>query len=92
MNAHKMDRALGYTPCVCGVIDGTWHPECYAGKSDDDLHAGLARARRKARVMLETQAAMIVAAHTVGPNAELSGAGQGTATEPGRSPASDLSA
>ena len=28
MNYHEVDMALGYTPCMCGVINGTWHAEC----------------------------------------------------------------
>ena len=49
MNDTEVERALGYTPCVCAVLDGTWHPECYRGKTKAQLAAGSKRALAKAR-------------------------------------------
>lgn len=49
MNDTEVERALGYTPCVCGVLDGTWHPECYRGKTKPQIAAGYKRAFAKAR-------------------------------------------
>lgn len=49
MTDHEVERALGYTPCVCAKIDGTWHPECYRGKTKDEIDAGYKRAFAAAR-------------------------------------------
>lgn len=57
MTDHEVERALGYTPCVCGVIDGTWHWRCYRGKTDAELKAGIALAFRNARRHLKKQRA-----------------------------------
>lgn len=59
MTDHEVDRALGYSPCVCGVIDGTWHSRCYHGKTDAELKAGLKRAYANARRHLKRQAATL---------------------------------
>lgn len=61
MTDHEVERALGYTPCVCGVLDGTWHPECYAGKTKEQLADGYKRAFRKARAHLKAVAKKEVA-------------------------------
>jgi hypothetical protein len=57
MTDHEVERALGYTPCVCGVIDGTWHPECYVGKTRDQIAAGYKKAFAAARAHLKNKAA-----------------------------------
>lgn len=44
MTDHEVERSLGYTPCVCGVINGTWHSECYRGKTKAQINAGYKRA------------------------------------------------
>lgn len=55
MTDHKVERALGYTPCVCGVINGTWHDECYRGKTTAQLATGYKSAFDKARVHLKNK-------------------------------------
>lgn len=57
MTDYEVERALGYTPCVCGVIDGTWHPQCYRGKTKEQLAAGQKRAFANARKHLKQLAA-----------------------------------
>ena len=57
MTDHEVERALGYTPCVCGVIDGTWHPQCYRGKSNEQIAAGYKRAFAAARRHMKKRAA-----------------------------------
>ena len=49
MTDYEVERALGYSPCVCGVIDGTWHPECYRGKTKRQLADGAKQAMVNAR-------------------------------------------
>lgn len=49
MSDYEVDMRLGYSPCVCGVIDGTWHPECYKGKTKEQIAAGYKRAYAAAR-------------------------------------------
>lgn len=56
MNDHEVERALGYTPCVCGKIDGTWHPECYRGKTQPQIAAGYKKAFANARKHLKDKA------------------------------------
>jgi len=56
MNDTEVERALGYTPCVCGNLDGTWHSECYRGKSQEQIAAGYKRAFTAARRHLKRQA------------------------------------
>jgi hypothetical protein len=57
MTDYEVDRALGYSPCVCGVIDGTWHSECYRGKTQGQIDAGIRRAYAAARRHLKSRAA-----------------------------------
>lgn len=57
MTDHEVERALGYTPCVCAKIDGTWHPECYRGKTKAELAAGYRRAFAAARRHLKANPA-----------------------------------
>lgn len=52
----QVERALGYTPCVCGVLDGTWHSECYRGKTKQQIKAGYKLAMEKAREFLKESA------------------------------------
>ena len=49
MTDSEVERRLGYTPCVCGKIDGTWHPQCYSGKTAEQIAAGLKLAFAAAR-------------------------------------------
>lgn len=56
MTDHEVERALGYTPCVCGVLSGTWHSECYRGKSKAQVEAGYKRAFAEARRYLHEKA------------------------------------
>lgn len=46
---------LGYTPCICGVLDGTWHPKCYIGKTKEQAKDAGKRAFRIARAHLKAQ-------------------------------------
>ena len=46
-----VDQALGQTPCLCGAID-TWHPGCYAGKTNEQVEAGYVTAYAMARKAL----------------------------------------
>lgn len=57
MTDFEVERELGYTPCVCGKLDGTWHRECYRGKTDEEIAAAYKRAFSKARRYLKTKAA-----------------------------------
>lgn len=58
MTDYEVDRALGYSPCVCGVIDGTWHPECFREKrTKEQRAAAYKRAYAAARRHLKKQAA-----------------------------------
>ena len=45
----EIERRLGYTPCVCGNLDGTWHPECYRGRSRQQINNATKQAIQKAR-------------------------------------------
>lgn len=45
MTRFEVDKACGQTPCLCGDLE-TWHPECYAGKNDEQLAAATARSLR----------------------------------------------
>lgn len=56
MTDHEVERALGYTPCVCAKLDGTWHPACYRGLTDAQIAAGYKRAFAAARRHLKKQA------------------------------------
>lgn len=56
MSDHQVESALGYTPCVCGVLDGTWHSTCYRGKTAEQIEASYKRAFAKARRHLKRQA------------------------------------
>jgi len=53
MTDGDVERALGYTPCVCGVIDGTWHSKCYRDKTQEQISAGYKLAFAKARRYLK---------------------------------------
>lgn len=53
----QVERALGYTPCVCAKLDGAWHPACYRGLTDAQIAAGYRRAFAAARRHLKKQAA-----------------------------------
>lgn len=55
MTDYEVERALGYTPCVCGVIDGTWHQKCYQGKTKEQITAGYKRAFANARKHLKRE-------------------------------------
>ena len=57
MTDYEVEQRLGYDPCVCGKIDGTWHPRCYVGKTRDQIAAGYKRAFAAARRHLKAQAA-----------------------------------
>lgn len=73
MTDYEVDMHLGYSPCVCGVIDGTWHPECYRGKTKEQIAAGYKRAYAAARRHLKKQAAGAASdalAHAATPGAE----------------------
>ena len=57
MTEHEVERALGYTPCICGVIDGTWHGQCYLlPRTPAERKAAYKRAFDNARRHLEQQA------------------------------------
>lgn len=51
-----VDRILGQTPCVCGDTE-TWHPSCYAGKSEEQIDKEYTRAYRLARRKINDDAA-----------------------------------
>lgn len=55
MTDHEVERALGYTPCVCGKIDGTWHPECYRVRTKEQIESDYKRAFAAARRHLKAQ-------------------------------------
>jgi hypothetical protein len=78
MTDHEVERALGYTPCVCGVIDGTWHWRCYRGKTDAELKAGIALAFRNARRHLKKQRAEALPAEMDRDTLDLAAAEAGT--------------
>jgi hypothetical protein len=56
MTKHEVDQLLGYSPCVCGNLDGTWHPVCYHNKSQAEIDSGYRRAYAKARRLLKNRA------------------------------------
>ena len=72
MTDYEVERALGYTPCVCGVIDGTWHPACYRGRTKEQIAAdykkAFANARKhlKAKAKAESTSAIVIAAAMAG--------------------------
>lgn len=57
MTEKEVELALGYTPCVCAKLDGTWHLECYRGKTADQIAACYKLAFAAARRHLKKQAA-----------------------------------
>ena len=56
MNYHEIDMALGYTPCMCGVIDGTWHIKCVKVKRTPSERI---EAYENARKHLKREAALL---------------------------------
>jgi hypothetical protein len=56
---YEVERALVCTPCVCGDL-ASWHRECYAGKTQEQIAAGYARAFAKARRHLKKVRAGLV--------------------------------
>lgn len=58
MSEHEVEMRLGYTPCICGVLDGTWHPDCYQGKTKSQIKSGYQQAIKIARAHLLTQDAL----------------------------------
>ena len=56
LSDHEVERALGYSPCVCGVLDGTWHSACYKGKTKAQIQAAYKPNMLKARQFLATAA------------------------------------
>ncbi|GMV76476.1 MAG: hypothetical protein AMXMBFR78_34250 [Rubrivivax sp.] len=87
MTDHEVERALGYTPCVCGLLDGTWHPKCYRGKTDEQIAAGYKRAFAAARRHLKKQAALQASQaveRSKTPNAEFSAGPAGASLTTGR--------
>ena len=55
MTDYKVERLLGYTPCVCGNLDGAWHPTCYWGLTKEQIDAGYKRAFAAARRHIKAQ-------------------------------------
>ena len=55
MTDYEVAQRLGYDPCVCGKIDGTWHARCYQGKTKEQIAAGYKRAFAAARRHLKRQ-------------------------------------
>ena len=55
MTDSEVEQRLGYTPCVCGVIDGTWHPKCYLAMPPENIQDAYKRAFAKARRYLKRQ-------------------------------------
>ena len=60
MNEYEVDRRLGYSPCVCGFLDGTWHPKCYQEKVKDRIGAGKKNAYVVAKRLLKSRVAATV--------------------------------
>ena len=60
MTDTEVERALGYTPCICGVIDGTWHWKCYRGKTSAQISAGYKKAFAAARRHLKLKRVIAV--------------------------------
>jgi hypothetical protein len=56
MTDTEVERALGYTPCICGVLNGTWHSKCYEGKTSKEIRVGYKNAFANARKHLKQQA------------------------------------
>jgi hypothetical protein len=53
---YEVEMRLGYTPCICGVIDGTWHPECYkVNRTGAEREAAHKRAFAAARRHLKAE-------------------------------------
>ena len=76
MADYEVARALGYDPCVCGKLDGTWHQECYRGKTDEQIASGYKRAFAVGRRHLARQRAEALRqACGKTPNAAITGAG-----------------
>ena len=51
MNELDIDRAVGGTPCLCGFV-GSWHPRCYAGKSQAEIDTAYKQVYARLRVQL----------------------------------------
>jgi hypothetical protein len=49
----RIDRILQQTPCLCGNTE-TWHKDCYAGKSSDEIER--AQDRVYARIQRDLRA------------------------------------
>jgi hypothetical protein len=64
MTRAVVERLAQQTPCLCGDID-TWHRECYAGKSEEQIKAEYAaafdKARRTLRARLQEQTRAAIA-------------------------------
>lgn len=52
----EVQRALGYTPCVCGDFGGSWHSKCYYGLSREDVEQRMRSAMAKAKQALKRRA------------------------------------
>ena len=60
MNYHEIDMALGYTPCMCGVIDGAWHVECVkVTRTPSEKKEAYKKAYENARKHLKREAALL---------------------------------
>lgn len=58
MNTHQIDQLVGGTPCLCGV-QGTWHLQCYAGKTQAQVDAAYRRVYAKIRRRLKAERAEV---------------------------------
>ena len=56
MTDFEVENALGYMPCICGVLDGEWHLNCYEGITKEQHDISYVKVIKKARKYLEKQA------------------------------------
>ena len=61
MTEFEIDRLLGQTPCICGATN-TWHGECYAGKTEEQITTAYRRVYAKLRAKFAKQRKDAVAA------------------------------
>lgn len=54
---YEVVQILGCDPCICGDLT-TWHPQCYAGKTDAEIQSAARAAMRRARRAIKRKAAV----------------------------------
>lgn len=55
LDQYAIEEIIGQSPCVCGSW-ATWHPKCYAGKTQEEINAACKKAYVFARKYIKAKA------------------------------------